>query len=67
LINCLAADVLLRNHGRRLTEYHEEFIHDLSEGRGQAALDTEFAEFAKYYGSFDRQPSRASDGEGTNS
>jgi hypothetical protein len=53
LINCLAADVMLRDLGRWLKKTHDEhYVNDISQGQGARATDIEFAELSKYYGSF---------------
>lgn len=52
LVNCLAADTMLREFGSWLTSSYEEYSADLTKGQGRAATEEAFGELAKYYGSF---------------
>lgn len=53
LINCIAADLMLRELGRWLKKtFEENYSADISEGQGARATETEFAELHRYYSSF---------------
>lgn len=52
LINCIAADVQLRQAGRDLTEVAKEYDTDVTSGKGASQTATEFAELKRYYDSF---------------
>lgn len=52
LINCIAADVQLRQAGRDLTEVAKEYDTDVTSGKGASETATEFAELKRYYDSF---------------
>ncbi len=53
LINCIAADVMVRDMGRWLKKtFEENYSTDISEGQGARATETEFAELHRYYTSF---------------
>lgn len=54
LINCIAADVQLRQAGRSLVEVAKEYENDVTSGKGATQMATEFAELKRYYDSFKR-------------
>ncbi|MBZ0188642.1 MAG: hypothetical protein K8F91_20520, partial [Candidatus Obscuribacterales bacterium] len=43
ILLCLQADVLVRESGRRLQAVFNEYLDDIADGKGEAAMESEFA------------------------
>jgi len=63
LVNCIAADVLLRQTGRQLLELLGEYSNDITNGKGANATAHEFADLKRYYDSFKNREDATAGGD----